>query len=431
MFTPGPLAGDNAQITTTAGPPILRAGRDVLFSLGTSGGRGFIDDNGLGCDVRAGGDIQYATDMVNPGVGRSIYFEADASILVYQAQTGAYLTETPLALAFGVASNNRGAYRVDTSPIGGGITFTTMDGDITLYSGPAFADGTPADIVFDAPAVLNTQTINSTSGNIQVGSFRNTDVNNTITTTNGAILIATDNNMNINTPAGFVVAGGPITLIVDEQMPSFNGGGFFNNFNSGIITTDPEQRIAIYAASASMPPSDFSFPNQVLLGNLDFLQVWDGNLQLGFLSKYSTSFQNGGPVHGAGFGAYVAGLGVFGRPALWYKVGPDLPMQTQNTLYALQVIRDEMPERLWIQQFSILSDVKGYEKHLEILMEHQRREKTIQSRYAFADSRYYILRATISGQTIRLRNYYEEFLEGPFWRYPILMQDLNWMETEK
>lgn len=140
------------------------------------------------------------------------------------------------------------------------------------------------------------------------------------------------------------------------------------------------------------------------------------------LSKYRNS----------GFGkTYVARSGVSSGSSTSYIGSPDQPAQTQNTLCALQELRTDMPERLWMQEFSILSDSNAYAAHLKTLMEHQRRDKTIQSSFAIADSNYYILRSTLSGEYIRLRDFWEEFVEGPFWRTPEMMSQLDWWEGDQ
>ena len=110
--------------------------------------------------------------------------------------------------------------------------------------------------------------------------------------------------------------------------------------------------------------------------------------------------------------------------------GQNFPVLTNDALISLQALRTEMPERLWIQEFSILVDHKAFEEHLDILMNHQRREKTIQSRYAIARSKEYLLRATMSGENIRITDQYEEFIESPFWRTPYLMDQLHLLEEE-
>ena len=352
---------------------------------------------------------------------------------LYTAQVGPYLTNTPLATTVSIASDGLGAFSVNTSPVDGGIQLATSAfGSITLYSAAQFYDGTIANILFDETTINNALKLFSFgSGDISVAGFYNTDINNTISTT-GSILISTNNDMNVNVPGGFVTAGGPITLIVDEQAPLTNGGGFFNNFNSGISTTDPDQRIAIYAASGPQAPAGLSFPNQVVLGDLISVETWDANKPLGLLSKYGTSYEDGGPAHGAGFGtSYVAGNGVFSSPVIWYKVFQQTVFVTDDALAALQQLRTLMPERLWVQEFSILIDRKAFRNQIKELMNRSKREKSIQSRFALAHSKDYFLHSTMSGENIRVMDRYQEFEHSPYWRTPEMLKTLYWLEDRE
>ena len=433
ILTPGPNASDSAIITSDIVATTMRSGRHILFSLGATGGEGKIIDNGVGCDVRAGGDIVWATDFKFVDSSQPIYIAADAPLIpVYSAQVGPYLAGTPLATTLNVVKDGRGAFSVNTSPNVNGIALNTIvSGSITLYSAARDYNGNLANIVFSDTAANGLNVVSFGNGDISIGSFYNTDIENTISTA-GSILVATNNNMNINTPTGFITAGGPITLIVDEETPLVAGPGFFNNFNSGVSTTDPEQRIAIYAASGPLPPAGFSFPNQVVLGNLSSVETWDVNKPLGLLSKYDTSFEGGGPIHGGGFGAnYVAGNGVFSSPVIWYKIFQPLTAVTDDALFALQQLRTEVPERLWLQEFSILVDRQAFTNHIKVLMNQRGREGTIQSRVALASSKDYFLHSTMSGENIRIMDRYQEFEQSPFWRTPEMMKTLYWLEDRQ
>lgn len=101
---------------------------------------------------------------------------------------------------------------------------------------------------------------------------------------------------------------------------------------------------------------------------------------------------------------------------------------TNDTLFALQQIRTVIPERLWEQEFSILVDCKAFEEQAQIMMNRKWREDTIQSRFSVAQSRDYFLFSTMSGETIRILDQYQEFEEGVFWRTPVMMERLKWME---
>lgn len=100
-------------------------------------------------------------------------------------------------------------------------------------------------------------------------------------------------------------------------------------------------------------------------------------------------------------------------------------------LEALQQLRTLIPERVWFQEFSILVDRDGFEKQAKQLMEHKRRESTIQSRYAIAQSKDYFLYSTMSGENVRIMDLYQQFEESPFWNTPNMMDKLEWLEGPK
>lgn len=426
----GPSAGDGVGVLALSEKATLKAGRNLELLNGASGGTVAIISFGAGCNAQAGGDILWPISFNSAALAEEVYIAADATMLpLYSAQSGVYLAGTALAQTVNVVSDGKGAFIVDTSPVGGGIDLSTMGtGAVTLYSASKSYSGQTANILFDNTSVTNAVSISSAGGgDISIAGFYNTDVNNTISTT-GAILVATDHTMNINTPSGLITAGGPITLVVDNGTV-LAGSGFFNNFNSGVSTTDPDQRIAIYAASGPTAPAGFSFPNQVVLGNLSSVETWDINKPLGLLSKYDTSYSAGGPVHGAGFGtSYVAGNGVFSSPVIWYKIFQTLTGVVDLSLDALQQIRWLIPERLWLQEFSILIDQIAFRDQIEVLRNRRMREGTIQSRFALASSKDYFLESTMSGENIRIMDLYQEFEQSPFWRTPDMMERLYWLE---
>ncbi len=429
----GMAAENSAAVSSSVSPTVIRAGEDILCTNGptngmTTGYAGILD-NGIGFDVQAGGDIQWARSAHPIGADEIIISAGTSINPLWTAQAGVYLASTALASAAGVTGS--GAYSVLTDPEPGGVEFETVNGTITLYSGAQFADGSPADLSLDDTTVTNGTRLASTLGNIQAGGFRNTNVNNTVST-GGAILFASNNDMNIHSPAGFITAGGPITLIVDEQSPAGNGGGFFNNFNSGVSTTDPGQRIAIYAASGPTPGGSFALiPNQVVLGNLSSVETWDAGQRLGLLSKYDTSYEAGGSVHGAGFGAnYIAGNGVFSSPVIWYKAVPVLAALVEEGLEAMQQLATLMPERLWLQEFSILVKRSAFKEPLKALMRHRWKDKSIQPAIALGRSKEYFLRTTMAGNNIRITDLYQEFEQSPFWRNPRMMYKLRTLKNE-
>lgn len=112
-----------------------------------------------------------------------------------------------------------------------------------------------------------------------------------------------------------------VTLICDEAYPHNTGPGWFRNLSTvgGVTTEALDQNIAVYASSGPLANA-LNPPLQVILGNLSSDATWDAGLPGGLDSKYATSYQNGGPYHGPGFGVdYTPGNGVFGSSVIWYK----------------------------------------------------------------------------------------------------------------
>lgn len=101
---------------------------------------------------------------------------------------------------------------------------------------------------------------------------------------------------------------------------------------------------------------------------------------------------------------------------------------TDDTLFALQQLETLIPERLWEQEFSIRIDEKAFQKAAQKWMDHPRKEKRIQFCFSIGDPKDYFLFSTMSGETIRIFDRYEEFEEGVFWRTPKMMDRLNWLE---
>ena len=117
---------------------------------------------------------------------------------------------------------------------------------------------------------------------------------------------------------------GNATFICDQATPTAPGS---SNFSSQGIFMIPTNNLAIYAASGPQAPTNVIVnpPNQVTLGGaLTSLATWDTGKPQGLLSKYATSYSDGGPTHGPGFGTnYTPGNGVFGSFVIWYKYNPD------------------------------------------------------------------------------------------------------------
>lgn len=99
---------------------------------------------------------------------------------------------------------------------------------------------------------------------------------------------------------------------------------------------------------------------------------------------------------------------------------------TNDCLNALQQLRTVIPERLWEQEFSILIDKPAFENAFMRMMEDQKREQRIRPEFVIAQSRDYFLFSTMSGETIRISDEYQEFEEGVFWRTPDVNDRLKW-----
>lgn len=97
-------------------------------------------------------------------------------------------------------------------------------------------------------------------------------------------------------------------------------------------------------------------------------------------------------------------------------------------LEALQQLRTLIPERVWFQEFSILVDHQGFEEQANLLMDHKKRESTIQSSFVIAQSKDYFLFSTMSGESVRILDSYQQFEQSPFWRYPEMIDKLEWLE---
>ncbi len=107
-----------------------------------------------------------------------------------------------------------------------------------------------------------------------------------------------------------------------------------------------------------------------------------------------------------------------------------IPFETSvnQALFALQELRTLMPERLWVQEFSLLVDQEGLEKQIQKAMQHPRLDTTLSPSFSLARSKDYLLRTTLSGETIRMLDRYQEFEQSPFWRTPNQMDRLHWLE---
>lgn len=100
--------------------------------------------------------------------------------------------------------------------------------------------------------------------------------------------------------------------------------------------------------------------------------------------------------------------------------------QTSDTLYGLQQIRDLMPERLWVQEFSILVDRSALKASVKKNLE--RKGRLMRSCCSLSYTEEFLLRSTMSGANIRMLDRYQEFEQSPFWRYPEAMDRLYQLE---
>lgn len=102
-----------------------------------------------------------------------------------------------------------------------------------------------------------------------------------------------------------------------------------------------------------------------------------------------------------------------------------------EALFSLKQINSLMPERLWMQEFSILVDQSGFAENAKrVLLQNEKREKTIRPSFCIAESKEYFLFATMSGDPIRIIDRYEEFEQGAFWDNPDDVEQLEWLECE-
>lgn len=93
-------------------------------------------------------------------------------------------------------------------------------------------------------------------------------------------------------------------------------------------------------------------------------------------------------------------------------------------LRGLQQIRTLVPERLVDEEFAIVVDRKAFEQPLKKLSSHPLRESVIPCAQGIGTSRFYYLHWTISGEPIRVLDFYQEFEYGPYWLYPTAMERL-------
>ncbi|MBY0529993.1 MAG: filamentous hemagglutinin N-terminal domain-containing protein [Rhabdochlamydiaceae bacterium] len=157
-------------------------------------------------------------------------------------------------------------------------------------------------------------------------------------------------NLNL-TGSGFVRAEENVTLILDEAAGGANGSSTFVNASTSGGILSYAGNVAIYASSGPQAPAGTSVPNLSLLGSYSSAATWDQNKPGGLLSKYDTSWDDGGPFHGPGFGTvYTPGTGVFGSNVIWYKAIPGVVPPTPTVGFVQEID----------QIFSLLNDFKKW-----------------------------------------------------------------------
>lgn len=94
-------------------------------------------------------------------------------------------------------------------------------------------------------------------------------------------------------------------------------------------------------------------------------------------------------------------------------------------LRALQQIRTLIPERLSDEEFTISVDRKAFIEPLNALATHSLKESAIPSAKMLGHSHFYYSHWTISGEPVRILDFYQEFEYGPYWLYPTAMERLR------
>jgi len=111
---------------------------------------------------------------------------------------------------------------------------------------------------------------------------------------------------------------------------------------------------------------------------------------------------------------------IFATPALFFgSIRSDLNIG----LTAMQQLRILMPERLSVEEFSIIVDRKAFAEQLKSYS-HPMKEKGIPAAKAIGCARFYYSHWTISGEPVRILDFYQEFEYGPYWLYPTAVQRL-------
>lgn len=104
---------------------------------------------------------------------------------------------------------------------------------------------------------------------------------------------------------------------------------------------------------------------------------------------------------------------------LFGQISSDLNMG----LRALQQLRTLIPERLVNEEFAIIVDRNAFNEALRSVS-HPMEQPGVPSIKTICCSNYYYSRVLLSGEPIRILDFYQEFEYGPYWRYPTSMHRL-------
>lgn len=234
------------------------------------------------------------------------------------------VSDVTLRNGTGVVNNNRNLYYSQTGGSSVDFGLIMADGTATLL---ALAGS--ANMDFSGPLDLASDSIAAANHNVTVG-------------------------------AAILNFGGVSTIVVDEEDPTDIGSGVFANFGLFNVATD---NLAIYAVGGPQPPANATVqpPNQVILGTLGGLAIWDQALPAGLDSKYNTSYFAGGDYHGPGFGNnFTPGNGVFGSQVIWYKFDVDfvpseeLPIELFNPLNGINAFELKYLLEFWDEDYRTL-----------------------------------------------------------------------------
>lgn len=265
-----PLIGFTIQDTTSLA---IRAANSILMQNDASGSLAYIDQvlagildpiilgpalmslNNIGTmSILANKDVTLSTSIATieapapaDSVIHSITVNADNPFTfgaMWAGSSHPFLAGTPLASASpALGQTTYGGFKVDTGPIGNGISFTSQAGFIYLSSGEHFSTGPFDNLIIGPSASTNLLTITSITGNITVDPFHNITVTNGVTTGGNVFMIA-QNDIDM-TASGFITAGGSVELVADNQAPTppLIGPGGFHMDALATITSGSTLRI--------------------------------------------------------------------------------------------------------------------------------------------------------------------------------------------